>query len=60
MLIYCVMDVESDEKVQCYSDLKELDKMALDYTKKYKKDFDEYPSCSSSFRDKWEAKKVRQ
>ena len=60
MLIYCVFDVESDKKVQCYSDLKDLDKMALRYTKKFKKDFDEYPTCSSSFREKWEAKKVQQ
>ena len=57
MLIYCVMDVETQEKVGCYSDLKKLDAMALEKSKEYKKDFGEYPTCSSSFRDKWEERK---
>jgi hypothetical protein len=49
-LINCVFDTKGDEKVDCYTNLRQLDKEVLKLERAYKKDFKEYAVCQDSFR----------
>lgn len=56
-LIYCVFDVKGNDKLDCYAGLKQLDQEVLRLEKKFKKDFNEYPSCPSNLETKWDERK---